>query len=331
MITFKAVPNDAPIPWDFFVKNYTNAIALDGYVIGPAKFDRQHKVANFNHHEGCDRLSTRATCAQVLLAVRQGLMDNFKKEDVTIWVNDCDQDVCLSVFILMNAWLCGPVINPNLNKLVHVADMMDTCGGCYPFPVDMPFMQSMAWIFEPYTIFRTSGRLMDKNKGTYESIITDVCNRIQAYLAGSGGKVELQTEFEVIGGGHGWSMVVETGQHARMALMSSGIKAFVAVRQGKDNWAYSIGRISEYIDFDIENIMAKLNIAEGLTNYGDKWGGSALIGGSPRVKGSRLNPQEVINIINETGDAEFGEHMEALRNSNAPMASLDDLRRHANQ
>lgn len=49
------------------------SIALDGYVnVGP-RFDHEGPRVNFNHHEEVDRLATRATCGQVLMAIRQGL------------------------------------------------------------------------------------------------------------------------------------------------------------------------------------------------------------------------------------------------------------------
>lgn len=37
--------------------------------------------ANFNHHEGVSRLETRATCGQVLLAIRMGLQRNVRPTD----------------------------------------------------------------------------------------------------------------------------------------------------------------------------------------------------------------------------------------------------------
>ena len=45
------------------------SIALDGFVAEGPRFSFKGLRANFNHHEGVDRLATRATCSQILLAV----------------------------------------------------------------------------------------------------------------------------------------------------------------------------------------------------------------------------------------------------------------------
>ena len=45
------------------------SIALDGYVIGPPAFAPTGPHANFDHHDGVDRLASRSTCMQVYLAI----------------------------------------------------------------------------------------------------------------------------------------------------------------------------------------------------------------------------------------------------------------------
>ena len=297
MISLIVEPKTPPMEWESFRTQHSNSIALDGYVIGPAKWCPITKCANFNHHENVDRLSTRATCAQVLMALRQGLLDNFK--NFSIYVNDCDQDVCLSTFILLNGWRCESVANPLLNKLVHVADMMDTCAGCYPFPVDMSFMAQMAWIFEPYTIFRNNG-LDKKDSKSYRSVIDDVLHRINDYLVGGAGEIELDTRYEILSASKKWSLVNEIGQQARMSMISDGIKAYVSCRNRSDGkWSYSIGKISNFIDFDIEKLFEIFNKIENLVSTKDKWGGSSLIGGSSRIAGSNLSPEIITKIIND--------------------------------
>ena len=47
-----------------------------------------------------------------------------------------------------------------------------------------------------------------------------------------------------------------------------------------------------------QRILKALNKAEGIIGE-DLWGGGNTIGGSPRVNGSRLNPEQVAKIIND--------------------------------
>jgi hypothetical protein len=299
MITLHVDPKVGGAPWkDFLDTEY--GIALDGYVYGKPWFNPKAPSANFNHHEEVDRLSTRATCSQVLIAVRQKLLDRFRKNgeiELNVYVNDCDQDVCLSWFILKNSWMCENTINPALNRLVHIEDMMDTCAGSYPFNKDLPIIEKVSWVFEPYTKFRLSGGLDKKNASDYRSVIEDVENRIMQHITNGGGVAKLDTRYEVMQSNDRWALIKEHGKDARTVLSGDGIKAFVSVRERPDkNWTYSVGKMSPFVDFDIQGILAALNSAEG--NAVDMWGGSDTIGGSPRYAGSKLSPAQVADVIN---------------------------------
>ncbi len=309
MISLK-VHTDINTPsWEDFISYKLwngNSIAIDGYVKGPANFVKNEygTFANFNHHEGVERLSTRATCGQILIALRQGLIDNFKDENgeinFTVYANDCDQDVCLSWFLLNNHWLCKDAINPMINRLVHMEDMLDTCSGSYPFSVDMPAMHELAWIFEPYTEFRTSGEIDKRIARSFKNVIFEVENRIHKYLLGKGGTLPLQTSYEIIGGSKDWKMVIEKGFDARNAMMNHNIKAFVSFRKKPDNnYTYSIGKLFAFLPFDLEKIYLHLNQADPACYTANIWGGSNIIGGSPRITGSALTPDEVEKIIEE--------------------------------
>ena len=292
-------PEVSGLAWSRF-KDRKNAVALDGYVYGKPRYNLNAPSANFNHHEEVDRLSTRATCAQVLVAVRQGLLNLFRTQeglDLKVYVNDCDQDVCLSWFILNNSWLCENTVNPGLNRLVHIEDMMDTCAGSYPFHKDLPALREITWVFDPYTRFRMSGELYKKEESSYRTVIADVHQRINQHLVGKGGELELDTRFTTIYKSSSWSMIKEIGSNARSILSSEGIKAFVSVTERPDGrWTYSIGRLSPFVDFPVLQLLAQFNLLE--EDKSDKWGGSDTIGGSPRYKGSSLNPELLISTIN---------------------------------
>lgn len=319
MINFnlKVLPQTSPETWENFCEKYPiNSIALDGFVKDSTKFiqDKNGFFANFNHHENVDRLSTRATCSQILLAIRQGFSENLYKrkfKEVNIYVNDCDQDVCLSVYLLKNYWRVKNAINPLLNKLVGIEDVMDTCSGLYPYPVDMPTLREVMWIFEPYTLFRDSGRLLHKDSAEYESIIEDVMHRIDKYLNGDAKFTFTYSEFEVkqinIVNNYTWHLVTESGPESRMIMVNNGIDSFVSIRHDGKKFSYVIGKNSPYNTFPIEQIINNLNIEEAKQytiiyqkEFTDKWGGSNTIAGSPRVNGSVLSPEEVTKVINAT-------------------------------
>lgn len=304
--------NSPPLDWEEFVSsNGYYKIALDGYVRGGPKYFcfPDGPVATFNHHEDVDRLATRATCAQVLLAIREGLFSVFRKNNeptAYVYVNDCDEDVCLSWWLINNHYLVQNTINPLINKLVCMEDFLDCTSGSYPVCMDLPFLAEMGWIFEPYRMFRASGGLRRKNQYEYLQVIESVCSRITAYVMGHGQRIQLDCKYTVLETNKGWSMVSETGAHARSALFANGIKAFVSVSEPLgDKRTYTVCKLSQFISgFDVPSILEALNFAErqkrGVNSLnGDVWGGGDIVGGSPRVSGSVLTPSEVSGVVKE--------------------------------
>lgn len=274
------------------------SIALDGYVGAGPRFDPDGPYYNANHHEGVDRLATRATCVQVLMAIRLGLFDTFRTEHgpkAHVWANDCDEDVSTSVFLLRNSALVSGAMNPLLNRLVSMEDALDTTAGAYPFHADLPVLQELAWVYEPYRQFRLSGQLAKRDEAAYTSIVSDVGSRIMRHITGNGANIPLDLRYETLHIGKNWRMVEEVGAQARTAMFGAGIRAFVSVRGS----TYTIGRMSPFVKFDIARIIDALNAAEGLTGLADRWGGANTIGGSPRIAGSKLSPSQVMRVVEE--------------------------------
>ena len=301
-ISLKMLPQIPPRTWaQFCAESEPFSIALDGYVADGPRFDPSGPRANFNHHEFVNRLATRATCAQVLIALRQGLFTRFCNSSgrrAVIYANDCDEDVCTSVFLLKHSHLVVGAMNPLINRLVSIEDALDTTAGAYPYPKDMPALGELAWVFQPYRRFRLSGGLDEKDPTAYEAVVTDVCDRISLYVAGKGRSVALDLRYNRLGGGEGWTLVEEIGANGRTGMFADGIRAYVSVRRRPDgNYTYTIGRMSLFIDFDLDAFCKALNRAEGLTDAEDRWGGGDNAIGSPHVAGSKLPPAEVTAII----------------------------------
>lgn len=303
MIRLIVEPSTPPLSWNEFLKSMPRrSIALDGYVKTGPKFNMKGPFKNFNHHENVPRLETRATCAQVLVSIRQGLFDSFQDErgnpDCILYVNDCDEDVSLSVFLMRNHNLVNGVMNPLLNKLVFMEDMLDTTAGAYPFPKDLESLQQLMWVFRPYHKFRVEGGLGKRNPVEFEEVIDDIGMRIAKYAVGESEKIELDTRFEVLQSSEYFSVVKEIGPNARIGVFSSGVKAFISIRKRSDTiWDYTLGRTSLMIPFNIPKILRKCNQVEG--NKNDLWGGSDIVAGSPRIGGSKIPPDKLVRIAAE--------------------------------
>jgi hypothetical protein len=313
-IVLHVYPGRPALRWETFCEiSSTRSIALDGFVFGGPKF--QSKVeggprVNFNHHEEVDRLATRSTCGQVLMAIRQGLFSAFHdpkspSQEINVYVNDCDEDVCLSFFLLKNEHLVKNTMNPILNRLVAMEDALDATAGAYPFPPELPVLEELAWVFEPYHRFRASNGLERHTPEEFKIVIDSVCSRIMRHITGSGERITIDTSYQILSSHQGWAMVKEMGAGARTGMFADGIKAYVSMRARSDgNYSYTIGRMSPFIPFDVERILKALEKAELVVSGGvlardDSWGGSNMVGGSPRFSGSKLTPDQVTKVIED--------------------------------
>lgn len=290
--------------WEKFVEQAPPfSIALDGYVSGPPRhMVRPKTAASFNHHEGVSRLATRSTSGQALLAMRKGLYSLAFQRSGTptavLHVQDCDEDCCLAIALLRSPRIVLQDRNPLLNRMVAVEDLLDVTAGAYPFPLDMAALETSAWIFAPYKSFRISREIERREEAAYRAVIEAVGVRIHQYLDGRGQRVKLDTRYQVLRRGTGWVMVREVGHQSRAGMANDGIHGFVSVAERPDGrWTYSIGRLSPFSDFDVPSLLVELDRVEGTPD--DPWGGSDDIGGSGRLRGSRLDPDEIFAIVEQ--------------------------------
>ena len=303
-------PNTPPLSRkEFCTKKKGPAIAFDGYVFGGPFVDEKGPHLNFNHHERVNRLATRATCGQVLIAIRQGLFeflsDEYGEPHADVYMDDCDEDCCTSWTLLNHREIVEDSKEQKiyrrlarLDRLVHVEDLMDSTAGTYCFSPDAPIIRKLAWVFEPYRDFRIHGGLDTKRDARqFQNIIYDVEKRILRHVYGHGRSIILDMRYERIGGGKTWAMVREIGMHARTGIFADGIRAYISVRERDNgNFSYVIGRMSSFIRFPIEKFRKRFNAIEQC--HGDIWGGSHICIGSPRANGSSIPPSVLEQEIN---------------------------------
>jgi hypothetical protein len=234
------------------------------------------------------------------MSMQQGLFDAFRDQEgprAQVYANDCDEDVCLSWFLLQNPHLACQAGSARLEQLIRAVDLLDTTAGANLQPLDVTLMRELAWVFEPYREARLQGTLDQPQAAFQRSILDRVGQRIGEHLAGNGQSLPLDTRYERIGGGNDWALVRELGAQSRAGMVADGIRAYVSVRPlANGAWSYAIGRVSPFVPFDVPALLHEFNMTEDFRR--GTWGGGNLVGGSPRFHGSALPPQEVTEIVN---------------------------------
>ncbi|MEA3248816.1 MAG: hypothetical protein U9Q03_00465 [Patescibacteria group bacterium] len=294
------------VTWKEFKVQYPGpAISLDGHCKAQTLFSKDKLHINLNHHGKREHDSTAvlATCAQALRLVRDGhLYLKFCRNGrpyAHVYINDCDQDVCLATFILLRPSL---VNRPKLRLLVELEERLDSTAGLYvPDKKQAEMLGEVAWIFEPYAEARTSGELYRAKPADMLRIIDKVHRRIHAYLFGRQKKVKVDRKFEdlVQPRPKTYAVVREIGVFARLKMAEESIRAYAVLKAeygGMYHW--SLGKKSPFVDFPLGDIYDACNRIEGIpVDAIDRWGGSSNRGGSPRDRGSRLTPEQLAEVI----------------------------------
>lgn len=141
--------------WDEFRETRPSySIALDGFVDAAPNFCPQGPYVNFDHHRDVSRLGTRSTVGQILVAISLGLFETFQRNQqpfANIYVNDCNQDICLSYWLLKHAHAVrGLTLDMDISRLIIGGDLLDCSAGAYPIDPNQPLARKMAWVYERY-------------------------------------------------------------------------------------------------------------------------------------------------------------------------------------
>lgn len=311
-------PRTKPLIWEDFQTIFSpSAIALDGAVkdrpriaVGEDASGR-FAFANFDHHKGINRYEVPSSSGQVFEAIRSGLFseefDKDRKGNLTVFAIDCDPDVILASFLIKYAPFVKQVtgdVKERLHKIMRITNTLDIYGGIAPAdPPDSDAMKMQAWLYEPYARFRMSGAINNKDPKQYEAVVAEVEQRIIKELAGEGNRKELATAYEVVAihelpNQQKLHVVHENGYDARTAMFhNDGVRAFLSFTDlGNGRWKHTIAKMLPKVDLPLKEIFASLNAVEQTQD--DLWGGNEhSIGGSPRLHGSKLSPDQVAAII----------------------------------
>lgn len=309
-IELRMRPKQPPMGWKKFCENTDPfSIALDGYVKRGPRFRERLRGpwANFNHHEDVDRLATRATCAQIRIAIMQGLYDCFCDGDgvrMIVYANDCDQDVSLSWVLLKYGQDKEFIFHPRLIKLVNIEDVIDTTAGAYPFPINDPKirkrLEEVAWVFEPYANFRVSGEIDKRESSAFVEVVQRIEERVLQFIEEKGEMIPLDTRYETVHRGSNWVVAKEIGIHAKTGIFSDGCHAYATYRQRPDGrYCWTIGRMSIYVPLDMKGLIGRLIELDDIGDKNDLPGGSNTIGGTSRNHGSPVNPEQMVFLMKE--------------------------------
>ncbi len=280
-------------------------IYLDGAAQGEPFVDAERDVYNLDHHEGCVRAFTLATCEQAMVLLRRGL--DLRRRDFRIHANGADLDSVLAIWVLLNhlrlGGAAGARVRARILPLLRLEGNIDALGfGCEDLCALPPMLladtqQALDGLLERERAARAGGfgrepiafvsaqlRAIDRIAYAGEALDAplEIEELARAELAGLGVAVVCRAD----GGIYEIERELRRLHGERLALV---------VLQ-KDAAHYSLRATQPAAAARLERIYAWLNHADpasGGSRSENRWGGAGEIGGSPRRRGTRLAPAEI--------------------------------------
>jgi len=294
------------------------ARALGGHVIlldGAGSFgpllDNKRRLYNLDHHSGCERTFTLATCEQALLLVHGGL--DLSEGDWSVYANEPDLDTILALWCLLNhARLrdLRPQVRDVLLPMIRLEGAIDANGNELAEVCGLPA-----------DVLREAQQRLDhllvreqqvKGGGDWQTL------NLEAYAVEMLGEIDrmiyIAEDFR------GYANIEEVYGHTalgerRVSVVcreSSGIYAVEKLL--KERWGdqlglialekepghYTLRRASTLSDIDLGDAYRLLNLLDRNVDGrppGKCWGGSDNIGGSPRPLGSALSPSGLLRVL----------------------------------
>jgi len=282
-------------------------IYLDGAAQGEPFVDAERHVYNLDHHEGCVRAFTLATCEQAMVLLRRGL--DLRRRDFCVHANEPDLDTVLAIWVLLNHLrLTEPNarVRARILPLLRLEGNIDALGfGCedlcaLPPELHAETKRALDGLVERERAAKAGGFRRDP--------LAFVAAQLRAIdrIAYAGEALEAPLEIEELAHTElealGVAVVCRSEggiyEVERELRRLHGQRLALVVLQ-KDAAHYSLRAVQPEAASRLERIYAWLNHtdpASGGSRSENRWGGAGEIGGSPRRRGTRLDPAEIAAV-----------------------------------
>jgi hypothetical protein len=287
-------------------------IFLDGAAQSEPFMDLEKQIYNFDHHEGCVRPFMLSTCEQVLAMILKGM--DLRGRDWRVHANDPDLDTVLAIWLILNHVrvqqkdfgaldrLCALV---RLEGLIDVHGLELTALSGLPPKTLLKTKKMIDYLRAEEVDLKSKGLWRENDFLQYTALILHKVDRIIYKPEELDDLKDVQELARIEIGRNRIAVAVETrlGIYElepylnRMYGESLGI-----VFLKKDNGMYTIRSWDPFMPGDLNDVYKILNFNDPAVKGradGDKWGGSADIGGSPRERGTKLTPQQIVKACRE--------------------------------
>ncbi len=288
------------------------SIFLDG-VFGGAPFcDNQARHYSLDHHAGCIRGFTLATCEQAVVMLLQGLP--LGVGDWSVYVNDPDLDSLLAAWVLMNHQdlLAGErALLRAAMPVIRLEGVIDAHGTDMELLAGLPEELNAATRAQLDELMRRERELKSKGAwftadwvahardmlGAFDAALLPQPTLAELVRNQENGRVAIGDRIAVLVESRDGIYAVE----ARLKQRYGGQLGLIVLDQGDGR--FTLRQVDTFLARDLNAVYRALNRQDPAARpSGDPpnlWGGSGNIGGSPRATGSQLAGLQILSLIRD--------------------------------
>lgn len=283
-----------------------NTMFLDGAAQGEPFMDSGRRVYSLDHHEGCIRSFTLATCEQAMVMVLKGL--DLDGEHWTLLANEPDLDTVLAVWVLLNHRRIAADnsrVRTRVMPLVRLQGTLDAHGfelaDITGFPADLQrrTQEMIDRLRADEVAQRGDGSWASNDPLDYTlGVLLQIDEEI--YRPGDfADEVDVEELERVPLTGDRFAVacrasigIYEVEQHLRR--VHGDRVGLIILQRGPSAW--TLRQVDPFLRMGLDALYERLNLLDPWVDGDDRWGGSSEIGGSPRERGSGLDLRAITGV-----------------------------------
>jgi hypothetical protein len=288
-------------------------IFLDGVFAGPPFYDNKARQYSLDHHAGCVRAFTLATCEQAVVVLLQGLA--LSEGEWQLYVNEPDLDALLASWALLNhlelmaeggelLWRAMPTIRVEGVIDAHGLDMEILCG--LPKEVYAASKERLDRLLTDEKRHKATGSWATIDFIDYARSMLEAIDAQLFPPSHLGQLLEIEEVKRLPL--QGTKQVILCRSHQNIYEVEALLKERHERQLGlivldRGGGRFTLRQVDPFLSKNLLSLYITLNQRDSRASHhggtDNLWGGSEDIGGSPRATGSALSGDEILHLAQQ--------------------------------
>jgi hypothetical protein len=283
-----------------------HSLFVDGAAQGEPFMDVSRRIYNLDHHEGCVRAFTLATCEQAMVMVLKGL--DLDAERWTVYANEPDLDTVLAIWVLLNHRRLGDGENDLRTRVMplvrlqgaidaHGFDLAELTG--FPEPLQRETLSRIESLRADEIARKAEGTWTTSDPLDYAAGVLAALDEMMYRAADFADASDVEELERVPLGGDRFAVLCRSASgiyEVEQQLRDVHGERVGLVLLEREPFAWTVRQVDPFLPVPLSGLYDRLNLVDPHVVGHNRWGGSEDIGGSPRTRGTGLDARAIAAV-----------------------------------